>query len=83
MALLVLMAPIKSREWAGRNMGTPNRYTVFKLDTIWNNVPEEMRGFLYWPMKATGSIPGILPYLKIMYAKAEEGLFHGLQDNCR
>ncbi|KAE9363276.1 hypothetical protein N431DRAFT_550919 [Stipitochalara longipes BDJ] len=74
-ALLALMAPIKSREWAGRNMGTPNRHTVFKLDGIWNNVPEEMKGFLYWPMKATGSIPGILPYLKIMYSSEEEGLF--------
>jgi hypothetical protein len=48
-------------------MGSPNRHTVFRLDGIWNNVPEEMRGYLYWPMKATGSISGVPPYLKIMY----------------
>lgn len=61
------MAPIKSREWAGRNMGTVKRHTVFKLDGIWNNVPDDMRDYLYWPMKATGSIQGIASYLKIMY----------------
>jgi hypothetical protein len=66
-ALLVLMAPIKSQEWSGTSMGTVKRNTVFKLDSIWNNVPEDMRGYLYWPMKATGSIPGIPPYLKVMY----------------
>lgn len=66
-ALLGLMAPIKSREWVGRNMGSPNRDTVFRLDGIWNNVPECMRGYLGWPMKATGSIPGVPAYLKILY----------------
>jgi hypothetical protein len=66
-ALVTLMAPIKARERAGRNMGSPNRHSLFRLDGIWNNVPEEMRGYLYWPMKATGSIPGFKPYLEIMY----------------
>ena len=49
-------------------MGSPNRNTVFRLDSIWNNVPECMRGYLQWPMKATGSIPGVPAYLKILYS---------------
>jgi hypothetical protein len=66
-ALVTLMAPIKSREWEGRNIGTIRRYILFKLDGIWNNVPGDMRGYIYWPMKASGSIPGIPPYLKVLY----------------
>jgi hypothetical protein len=58
-AMLVLYAPIKSQEWAGRNMGVPNRRTVFRLDQIWNNMPKNMRHYLEWPMIATGSVPGV------------------------
>lgn len=63
-ALLVLMAPINSCEWAGRNLGRFNRDTVFKLNSILEHVLEDMRQYLQWPAVATGSIPGILAYLK-------------------
>lgn len=66
-AMLVLFAPIKSQEWSGRNMGRPNRVTVFRLDGIWNNVPKNMRQYLLWPMLATGSIPGELSYIERAY----------------
>jgi hypothetical protein len=63
-ALQVLFAPIKSQEWSGRNMGRPNRGTVFRLDGIWNNVPKSMRRYLQWPMLATGAIPGVPSYVE-------------------
>ena len=63
-AMLVLFAPIKSQEWSGRNMGRPNRGTVFRLDGIWNNVPKDMRRYLQWPMLATGAIPGVPSYVE-------------------
>jgi hypothetical protein len=56
-AILVLMAPIKSCEWAGRYIGVPNqKIAVYRLESIHHNVPVEMRKFLEWPMRATGLV---------------------------
>jgi hypothetical protein len=54
-AVLVLIYPIKACEWKGRDMGIPNRGTVFQLDSIYNNVPPRLRQYLKWPLRATGS----------------------------
>ena len=49
-AVQILMLPIKSREWMGRDMGKPNRRTVFRMDRLYNNVPVKMRKYLEWPI---------------------------------
>ena len=52
-AALLLVYPIKSREWSGRVMGY--RRTVFRIQRIYDNVPSFMQGYLTWPMSATVS----------------------------
>jgi hypothetical protein len=58
-AILVLIYPIKACEWYGRDMGIPNRRTVFKIDSIYKTVPVSLRRYLEWPLYATGSTLGV------------------------
>jgi hypothetical protein len=47
-AVLHLIYPIKAREWKDRNLGTPNRNVVFRLDNIYQNLPPSMWSYLDW-----------------------------------
>ena len=55
-AVLILIYPIKAMEWDGRNMGKPNRATVFRLDSMLRNIPGKMHRLLDWPLKVTSPL---------------------------
>ena len=50
-AVLTLIYPIKSLEWSDRDMGTPNRKTVYRMDVLNARIPEAMRSYTVWPLQ--------------------------------
>lgn len=54
-AVLVMIYPIKAMEWDGRDLGKPNRITLFRLDGIIANVPVSMHELLRWPRTIAAS----------------------------
>jgi hypothetical protein len=58
------MAPIKACEWVGRKMAAFNRKTIFFVKPIVGNIPSDLREYLEWPLRATGSIPGVPSYIE-------------------
>jgi hypothetical protein len=62
-AILVLILPLKSVEWKGRDTGIPvGRKTVFGLEGMRGNVRRygggKMEGLMEWCLEATGSVEG-------------------------
>jgi hypothetical protein len=53
-AMHLLMTPIKTVEWAGRNMAPANRDKAFFVKPIRANIPDDFKEFMRRPLEATG-----------------------------
>ena len=51
-AILVLLYPIKALEWRGRDLGRPNRRTVFNTKFLFRYIPASMAKYAVWPLEA-------------------------------
>lgn len=57
-AILVLLYPIKAMEWTGRDLGRPNRRTLFRTEFLFKHIPPSMEQYAAWPLRVLSGAPG-------------------------